>query len=159
MIKLKKLVNEILNLEKIDYKIGNRIKSTFAIGPDGIGWGFDDDDEYHGSGLLQYTKLMKQFITDMGFDSDDESIESILMDLAKSGDEELYKWMYKHNFIRGGSGWFAFMKMDNKQKDTIINIIEKNKDRFKYIDVHLVTATSTSFVTYSLADFWRKYLV
>ena len=67
----------------------------------------------------------------------EKDLEEYISKDASVGDTELYWWMYNNGFIRGGSGWMAFTKIQNNQKDTIISIVERNEKMFKTIKTEI----------------------
>lgn len=158
MIKLKKILLEYD--EPISMPVVNKKYITtraFTIGPDGICWITD----YHGYVLKMYPELLNKF--NEGLDKTPQRVLKYI-NLVKMGSEILYSWMFSNGFIRGGRTkpdrtFFNFERINNKQKDTIIKMIEKNRNQYMDVDVELYkNGESHSYNNYNLQEFWKKYL-
>lgn len=154
MIKLKQLLEAYL-LKNKGYDIFKSQNDSFVIGPDGNAIGFNRV-ENHGHAIFKYPKMLNRILKDFGWTRYD------LIEASEAGDFDLYKGMYSNGFIRGGfygrdEMWVAFYTITNKQKDTIIDIIEKMSTRYEKIRTVTIDGKKTDDM--SLSDFFRKYLM
>lgn len=142
-------LHEYFDIKENNFKLKGKY-TAYVIGPDGRIFQLEGDN--HGHVLSAYPEIEQKCMRELKYKtyrdlSNDSSV----------GSDRLYKWMYENQFVRGTGNILAFLTLNNKQKDSIINLIEHNKDYFKTLSVD--NYGDESYKSYDMKDFFRKFLM